>query len=227
MKLCDRFAVVSSTAGSVLEYVLERDSDFRRRLKLVVTDRSCGAERVAIKFSIRHVRIDELSGIDFSNCLQKVLTEESIGAAFLFFSRILSGPILEKFSGQLINFHPSLLPAFPGLRGFEDGWDSGNSLLGSSVHFIDCGVDTGPVIQQAFFSVNRATDPRPAVRHKIFLQQCASLSQVSDWVARSRVVMLNGKEAVVRGASYETIDAFVPALEKPAAIAMAAAVSKS
>lgn len=224
--MCDRFAVVSSTAGSVLEYVLERDSDFRRRLKVVITDRSCGAERVAIKFGIRHVRIDELSGIDFSNRLQEVLTEESIGAAFLFFSRILSGAILEKFSGKLINFHPSLLPAFPGLRGFEDGWDSGNPLLGSTVHFVDCGIDTGPVIQQAFLPVNRATDLRPVVRHKVFLQQCASLSQVSDWVARSRVAMLNGKEAVVRGASYETIDAFVPALEKPAAMDIAAVVSK-
>lgn len=226
MKLCDRFAVVSSTAGSVLEYVLERDPDLRRRLKVVITDRSCGAERVAIKFGIRHVRIDELSGIDFSNRLQKVLTEESIEAVFLFFSRILSGSILEKFSGKLINFHPSLLPEFPGLRGFEDSWDSGNPLLGSTVHSIDSGVDTGPVIQQAFLPVNRATDPMLVVRHKVFLQQCASLSQVSDWVARSRVAMLNGKEAVVRGASYETINAFVPALEKPTAMDIAATVSK-
>lgn len=227
MKLCDRFAVICSTAGSVIDYVLERDPDFRRRLRVVITDRSCGAEQVATKFGIRHVRIDELSGIAFSNRLQEVLTEEYIGAAFLFFSRILSGPILDKFSGKLINFHPSLLPAFSGLKGFEDAWDSGGLLLGSTVHFVDCGVDTGPVIQQTLLSVNRAIDLRSVVRHRIFLQQCASLSQVSDWVARSRVLMVNGKGAMVRDANYETIGAFIPALEKPTAIDMAAVVSKS
>lgn len=210
-----------------MQHVLERDSDFRRYLKLVVTDRPCGAENVAARFGVRHVRIDGLSGMAFSNRLQGVLTEESIDAAFLFFSRILSGSILETFFGRLINFHPSLLPAFPGLKGFEDGWDSTSLLLGSTVHFVDDGIDTGPIIQQAFLPVNRATDLRSVIRHRIFLQQCASLSQVSDWFSNSRVLIRGDREITVRDANYENLGAFVPALEKPASINMVAAVSKS
>jgi len=227
MKLCDRFAVISSTSGSVLERVLERDSDFRQRLRLVVTDRSCGAESVATRFGVHHVRIGEVSGIVFSNRLQEILIEESIAAAFLFFSRILSGPILEAFSGRLINFHPSLLPAFPGLKGFEDGWRSSSILLGSTVHFVDCGVDTGPVIQQTFLPVNRATDSRSVVRHRIFLQQCASLSQVSDWFSKSRVVIRGRNKVIVKGAKYEDTGTFIPALENPVAVGLVDAVSKS
>jgi phosphoribosylglycinamide formyltransferase-1 len=218
MKSSDRFAVVSSTAGSVLNHVLERDQDFRRRLKLVVTDRPCGAEYVANRFGVPLVRIGDLSGPDFSDRLLGVLTHEHIDAAFLFFSRILSGPVLEKFWGRLINFHPSLLPAFPGLRGFEDGWNSSCLLLGSTVHLIDSGVDSGPVIQQTFIPVNRLVDNMSVIRHKIFLHQCASLSQVSDWLAEKRVVMVRPDRAVVRGANYSGFGGAVPVLEKEVAM---------
>jgi len=227
MKSCDRFAIVSSTAGSVLEHVLERDPEFRQRLRLVVTDRCCGAERVAVRFGVRHVRIDELNREAFSNRLQDILTEEAIDAVFLFFSRILSGPILNVFFGRLINFHPSLLPEFPGLRGFEDGWDSNSLLLGSTVHFVDCGVDTGPVIQRAVIQVNRALDLKSEVRHRIFLQQCASLLQVSDWYSRNRIVIGNRGDVIVKEANYEDLGAFVPALENQVARNMVAAASNS
>lgn len=197
----------------MLEHVLERDSDFRQRLRLVVSDRSCGAEGVSARFGVQFVRIDEVSGIGFSNRLEELLVEESIDAAFLFFTRILSGSILKSFSGRMINFHPSLLPAFPGLSGFDDGWDSSSLLLGSTVHFVDSGVDTGPVIQQTFLPVNRAADIRLEIRHRIFLQQCASLSQVSDWFAKNRVLICGGGGVIVEGANYKDTGGFVPALE--------------
>ena len=213
MKSFDRFAVVCSTAGSVLESVLEKDENFRQRLRLVVTDRPCGAENVSGRFGVPHVRIEEASGVFFSERLKNILIENAIDAVFLFFSRILSGPVLELFSGRLINFHPSLLPAFPGLHGFEDGWVSTSLLLGSTVHFVDSGIDTGPIIQQAFLPINRAVDSMSEIRHRIFIQQCASLSQVSEWISKRRVLIGGEGKVVIEGANYHDMNGFIPALE--------------
>lgn len=222
MKLSSRFAIVCSTSGSVMEYALTHDMEFRGRVKLVITDRSCSAENVAERFGIKCVRIDISDSLQFSGCLEKLLIDYSIDVAFFFFTRIIKGNILEKFSCRLVNFHPSLLPAFSGLNGFDDGWNSTSLLLGSTVHLIDTGVDTGPIVQQSFISINRSLDIKSVVRHKIFLQQCASLLQVSDWFAKGRVVFNTNGDVAIQGGEYDSLDGFIPALEKVTAINMAA-----
>jgi phosphoribosylglycinamide formyltransferase-1 len=64
------------------------------------------------------------------------------------FMELLSKPFLETFAGRIINVHPSLLPAFPGPRPIEDQLDYGVKVGGVTVHFVDSGVDSGPVILQ-------------------------------------------------------------------------------
>ena len=64
------------------------------------------------------------------------------------YMQLLSGAFLERFRGRVINVHPALLPAFPGLRAVEQALDYGVKVFGVTVHFVDEGVDTGPVILQ-------------------------------------------------------------------------------
>jgi phosphoribosylglycinamide formyltransferase-1 len=64
------------------------------------------------------------------------------------FMRILSGDFLQRFPGRVINTHPSLLPQFPGAHAVADALAAGVTSTGVSVHFIDEGIDTGPVIAQ-------------------------------------------------------------------------------
>ena len=64
------------------------------------------------------------------------------------FMELLSGPFIRRFRGRIINVHPSLLPAFPGLRAIEQALDYGVRVTGVTVHFVDEGVDTGPIILQ-------------------------------------------------------------------------------
>ena len=64
------------------------------------------------------------------------------------FMELLSPPFIQRFAGQIVNVHPSLLPAFPGLRAIEQALSSGAEVTGVSVHFVDEGVDSGPVILQ-------------------------------------------------------------------------------
>jgi phosphoribosylglycinamide formyltransferase-1 len=67
------------------------------------------------------------------------------------FMEILSPGLIERFRGRIVNVHPSLLPAFPGLRPIEQALAYGVRLSGATVHFVDEGVDSGPIVlQQAF-----------------------------------------------------------------------------
>jgi phosphoribosylglycinamide formyltransferase-1 len=67
------------------------------------------------------------------------------------FMEILSGAFIRRFEGRIVNVHPSLLPAFPGLRAIQQAIDAGVRVSGVTVHFVDEGVDSGPIIlQQAF-----------------------------------------------------------------------------
>lgn len=65
------------------------------------------------------------------------------------FMRILSPVFISRFGGMVINIHPALLPSFPGLDAQRQALESGVKISGATVHFVDEGVDTGPIIAQA------------------------------------------------------------------------------
>ena len=64
------------------------------------------------------------------------------------FMELLEADFIARFSGRMINVHPSLLPAFPGLRAIERAVEQGVKVTGVTVHFVDEGVDTGPIVLQ-------------------------------------------------------------------------------
>jgi phosphoribosylglycinamide formyltransferase 1 len=72
---------------------------------------------------------------------------------------LLSEPFLARFEGAVINVHPSLLPAFSGTRAIEQALEYGVKVFGVTVHFVDAGVDTGPVIAQRAIELPDARDP--------------------------------------------------------------------
>ncbi len=74
---------------------------------------------------------------------------------------ILTSPFLGRFAGAVLNVHPSLLPAFPGVRAIQQALDYGVKIFGVTVHFVedDGGVDTGPVILQRGLELPGASDP--------------------------------------------------------------------
>jgi phosphoribosylglycinamide formyltransferase-1 len=70
------------------------------------------------------------------------------------FMELLSAPFIRRFAGRIINVHPSLLPAFPGLRPIEEALDYGVKQMGVTVHFVDEGVDSGAIILQEAFALD-------------------------------------------------------------------------
>jgi phosphoribosylglycinamide formyltransferase-1 len=75
------------------------------------------------------------------------------------YMELLSGAFLERFPGAVINVHPSLLPAFSGLHAIEQALAYGVKIFGVTVHFVDAGVDSGPVISQRSLELPAARDP--------------------------------------------------------------------
>ena len=74
------------------------------------------------------------------------------------YMQLLAPAFLSRFAGQVINVHPALLPAFPGIRAIEQALEYGVKVFGVTVHFVDEGVDTGPIILQRAVELPRATE---------------------------------------------------------------------
>ncbi|MDK7187037.1 phosphoribosylglycinamide formyltransferase [Facklamia hominis] len=70
------------------------------------------------------------------------------------FMRILSADFLRHYPQQVVNIHPSLLPAFPGRQGIKDAYDYGVKITGVTIHYVDDGVDTGPIIAQESLKID-------------------------------------------------------------------------
>ncbi len=74
------------------------------------------------------------------------------------YMRVLSPVFIRAFPQQILNIHPSLLPAFPGLEAQHQAFDHGVKIAGCTVHFVDEGLDSGPIIQQASVNVEPGED---------------------------------------------------------------------
>jgi phosphoribosylglycinamide formyltransferase 1 len=89
------------------------------------------------------------------------------------FMEILSVEFIRRFEGRIVNVHPSLLPAFPGIRAIEQAMEAGVKVSGVTVHFVDEGVDSGPIIlQQAFelpypAEIDAIEDAIHAIEHEL------------------------------------------------------------
>jgi phosphoribosylglycinamide formyltransferase 1 len=75
------------------------------------------------------------------------------------YMKLLTGAFLERFPDAVINVHPALLPAFPGLRVIAQAVEYGVKVFGVTVHFVDDGIDTGAIILPAALEIPNATDP--------------------------------------------------------------------
>jgi phosphoribosylglycinamide formyltransferase 1 len=83
------------------------------------------------------------------------------------FMELLGAPFIRRFAGRIINVHPSLLPAFPGVRAIEQALDYGVKQMGVTVHFVDEGVDSGAIILQEAFAINPYSRDIAAIEDRI------------------------------------------------------------
>jgi phosphoribosylglycinamide formyltransferase-1 len=103
------------------------------------------------------------------------LEEHGVGLVVLAgYMQLLTKPFLDRFSGRIVNVHPSLLPAFPGRRAIEAALAAGVETTGVTVHYVDEGMDTGPVIRQEPVPV----EPRETLEERIHAVEHRLLPEV-------------------------------------------------
>src|SRR5690349_13348418 len=111
------------------------------------------------------------------------------------FMKILGPRFLARFGGRMINTHPALLPAFPGAHGVRDALDYGVRVTGSTVHLVDAGVDTGPILAQEPVVVLPGDD-EASLHERIKVVERRLLADTVAAVA-TRGIVCDGRKAVI------------------------------
>jgi phosphoribosylglycinamide formyltransferase-1 len=111
------------------------------------------------------------------------------------FMRILTKPFVDRFSGRIINIHPSLLPAFPGTDTHQRALQEGVMLHGCSVHFVTAQLDHGPIIIQAAVAV-QVGDDAAQLAARVLQQEHRILPQAIRWFLDDRLVLAGNRVKV-------------------------------
>jgi phosphoribosylglycinamide formyltransferase-1 len=128
------------------------------------------------------------------------------------FMRVLSDDFVHHYAGRLINIHPSLLPAFPGLHTHRRALEAGVRVHGATVHFVTPTLDCGPIVIQAAVPV-RADDDEASLAARVLAQEHRIYPQALRWFAEDRLVIDADGRVRVRGEAAVTSGWAVPALE--------------
>jgi phosphoribosylglycinamide formyltransferase-1 len=149
-----RIVVLASGAGTLLQALL--DSGIRKSIVAVGSDQpeapALARARAADvpTFVVPMAEDREVWNRDVVEYLQAHEADLVVTAGFM---RVLGGPVIEAFENRIINSHPALLPSFPGAHAVRDSVESGVKVTGCTIHIVDEGVDTGPIIAQSPVSV--------------------------------------------------------------------------
>lgn len=145
--------VLASGTGSLLRSLLDAMvADSPARIVAVGVDRDCPAMDIASAASVPSYTV-RLRDHPDRDAWDRAITEATaahepdliVAAGFM---KILGREFLSRFMGRIINTHPALLPAFPGAHPVPDALDYGVKVTGCSVHLVDAGTDTGPLLAQ-------------------------------------------------------------------------------
>ncbi len=131
-----------------------------------------------------------------ASCLDSFGVEAVILAGFM---RVLSPTFVDRYPRRMLNTHPSLLPAFPGVRAPEQAVAHGVKVSGCTIHFVDAGVDTGPIIFQAAVPVLDADDAA-SLHRRILAEEHALLPKAARLMAAGALICEDRRVRVVEAA---------------------------
>ena len=131
----------------------------------------------------------------FDRAVRDALLEHEVACVVLAgFMRIVTPVLLSAFPWRVVNIHPALLPAFPGVKAPGQALNYGVRVTGCTAHFVDSGTDTGPIIAQAVVPVLEGDD-EATLSARIRTEEHILLPKVLEWIARGRVLVDEGGAA--------------------------------
>ena len=191
-------AILISGRGSNMEAILLAIKKKKIQVKpAVVISNKPDAKglKVAQKLGVKTVTVDSLGlkggSWEYDQKLVSVLEENNVtpknGLICLAgFMRIMSPEFIKHYKGRIINIHPAILPAFPGLHSQRQAIEYGVKYSGCTVHFVDEGVDTGPIILQSIVKV-KDDDTEESLAKRILKQEHKIYPKAVRLVAEGKI----------------------------------------
>lgn len=199
---------VSGNAGRLRKIIESREA-YLKDVKVIISDDEKNADiRMLVQEigDINYVLIDykSLSGErneTLSDLILGELKKYKIDYCFSFGNHILKGELLKQYKNRIINFHPSLLPAFRGRNAIDQAIEANAFLLGCTAHFIDEGMDTGAVIMQSVMSQDIFGD---GDYDSVLQPQIEMMRRIVNLLNSGRIEVV-GNCARIQGADYSKI----------------------
>jgi phosphoribosylglycinamide formyltransferase-1 len=198
-----RLAVLASGGGTNLQAIIDHchKGTLAAEIVLVVSNNpDAGALERAERAGIPQCCIDHRDFSDRAEFDRAVVAAIKMAGADLIvlagFMRLISDVFLKAFPERIINIHPALLPAFPGLNVHRKAIDYGARFSGCTVHFVDSGVDTGPIIAQAVVPV-LPEDDEETLAARILQQEHRIYPQAIQWLAENRIRIENRRVRIL------------------------------
>lgn len=206
-----RLGVLASGGGSNLQAIIDRcaDNSIDAEIVLVLSNvPGAGALERAERAGIVTGLIDHRTfsaRADFDRAVVAALQAADVDLVVLAgFMRIISEPFIAAFPDRIINIHPALLPAFPGLHVQKRAIEAGARFSGCTVHFVDGGVDTGPIIIQAVVPILEEDDEN-ALAARILVQEHRIYPRAIQLIAEGRVRIEGRRVRIAASSGVESV----------------------
>ena len=199
-----RLAILLSGRGSNFEAIADRikAGELLAKIEVVVSNvDSAPALEKARQRGLNTIILNskELGKEKFEQTLVKILKDLKVDLICLAgFMKILSPSFIHKFPNQILNIHPSILPAFPGLDPQKQALDKGVKFSGCTVHFVNEGIDAGPIVMQAVVPVFES-DNEQSLSNRILVEEHQLYAKAIDLVLRDKIRIDKGR--VIRSGS--------------------------
>ncbi|MTD41771.1 phosphoribosylglycinamide formyltransferase [Erwinia sp. CPCC 100877] len=176
-----KLAIFASGSGSNFQAIAEAVQKQQLAAEIVllfcdqkaahVLQRAAALQIPAVAFSPKDFDSKE----QYEAAILQLLEEKEVELIVLAgYMRIIGATLLSRFANRMINIHPSLLPSFPGTHGIQDAFEAGVAETGVTIHYVDAGVDTGPIIAQERVAITAEdtlatlTEKIHAIEHRLY-----------------------------------------------------------
>jgi phosphoribosylglycinamide formyltransferase-1 len=189
--------VLISGSGSNLQSIIDNANDIDLDIEAVISNKETayGLER-AQKSNITTHTLDHKqfsSRVAFDKNLSQLVDQYTPDIIILAgFMRILTAEFTQKYTGKMLNIHPSLLPKFQGLNTHQRAIDAKETVHGVSIHFVTAELDGGPIIAQSHVKVLDDDDANSLAK-RVLIEEHKLFPKVIHWFTQNRLILKDNK----------------------------------
>ncbi len=206
-----RIVILISGRGSNMEAIVQRcaEQDWPAQVVAVLANR---ADAAGLQFAAAHGIATAV--VDHKAFAARAEFDAELGRAvdrfepdllvLAGFMRVLGPAFVQRYEGRMLNIHPSLLPAFPGLHTHRRALEAGCKAVGATVHFVTAELDHGPIVMQGVVPV-RPADDETALSRRVLATEHVIYPLAVRWFVEGKLRLEGGRVSQVDGASQVLI----------------------